>query len=89
MNSDDWKDIDSAPKDGGHILLFRPNIMFVGYWASGNCGWIISAPGLPHMQPDPTHWMELPREPNTSVDFEDIANLFDDILETGYEGDGI
>ena len=86
--------------------------MFVGYWASGNCGWIISAPGLPHMQPDPTHWMELPKEPNTSaysnqcsrkichdigtkpcnslcIDFEDIANSFDDILETGYNGDGI
>ena len=59
-----WKPIDTAPKDGYHILLYRPEIQFVGYWGGANSGWHLNAPGLPSMWPLPTHWMALPLPPH-------------------------
>lgn len=53
-----WMPIETAPRDGSHVLLWRPYIQFVGYWA--NAGWCHNAPGLPVMDPAPTHWMPLP-----------------------------
>lgn len=53
-----WNNIDTAPKDGSHILLYRPEICFVGYYCS--LGWCINAPNLPIMDPPPTHWTSLP-----------------------------
>jgi len=58
-----WKSITTAPKDGCHILLFRPEIQFIGYWGGINSGWRINTPGLPAMWPLPTHWMPLPPAP--------------------------
>lgn len=58
----DWQPIETAPKDGHHILLYRPEIQFVGYWpfaASVGEFWCINAPGMPYMNPPPTHWMPL------------------------------
>jgi len=55
--------IKTAPKDGSHLLLFRPEIQFTGYWGGSNSGWRINAPGLPAMWPLPTHWMSLPASP--------------------------
>ena len=49
-----WRPIETAPKDGSHVLLFRPEIVFCGYWSKK--GWTISAPGLPLMLPSATHW---------------------------------
>lgn len=54
-----WIDIESAPKDGNHIQLYKPEIQFVGYWATGCSKWIINAPGLPVMEPGPTLWRPL------------------------------
>lgn len=34
----EWQPIDTAPKNGNHVQLYRPEIQFVGYYggASGN-----------------------------------------------------
>ena len=58
-----WQPIETAPKDGHHILLYRPEIQFTGYYASGCDKWIINAPDLPVMYPPPTHWRPLPEPP--------------------------
>ena len=56
-----WRDIATAPRDGLHILLYRPRIQSVGYYSES--GWCINAPGLPLMLPPPTHWMPKPQDP--------------------------
>jgi len=62
-----WRPIDTAPRDGFHVLLYRPQIRFVGYWGGANSGWRHNAPGLDAVHPLPTHWMPLPAMPhNTS-----------------------
>ncbi len=61
----EWKPIDTAPKDGSHMLLYRPESQFVGYYGGANSGWRIDAPGLPAMFPLPTHWMPLQDLPIT------------------------
>lgn len=58
-----WRPIETAPKDGNHILLFRPHNRFVGYYGGAESGWRINAPGLPSMWPEPTHWQPLPEGP--------------------------
>lgn len=62
-----WQPIATAPQDGFHLLLYRADICFVGYYAAGG-DWVINAPGLPLMDPPPTHWMLLPKAPNPSRD---------------------
>ena len=59
-----WKRIETAPKKGFHVLLYRPKMQFIGYWGGANSGWRINAPGLPAMWPKPTHWMPLPETPD-------------------------
>jgi hypothetical protein len=59
-----WRPIETAPKDGSHILLYRPHIQFVGFYAPA--GWVVNAPGLPLMGKPPTHWMPLPDGPTES-----------------------
>ena len=58
-----WEPIETAPRDGSHILLFRAEIQYVGYYGGSKSGWIINAPELPLMRPLPTHWMPLPDAP--------------------------
>lgn len=54
-----WQPIETAPKDGSQILLYRPFIMFVGFF--GGSQWCYNAPAI--MRPPPTHWMPLPDAP--------------------------
>lgn len=58
-----WQPIETAPKDGSHVLLYRPEIQFIGYYGGDNSGWRINAPLLPSMFPIPTHWMPVPKPP--------------------------
>lgn len=62
-----WMPIETAPKDGRHILLYRPDIQFVGYYGGPNSGWRINAPDLPAVWPLPTHWMPEPPPPNPQI----------------------
>jgi len=73
----DWKPIETAPKNGSHILLFRPEIQFTGYWGGANSGWRINAPGLPSLWPVPTHWMPLPLNPERPASAGEGGNMLD------------
>jgi hypothetical protein len=68
----EWKTIDSAPRDGTHVLLFVEQKTIEGWWFEGDpfdsewqvvglsshgCG-CCSYPNKP-----PTHWMPLPKGP--------------------------
>jgi len=67
-----WQPIETAPKDGSHILLYRRGSQFVGYYGAANSNWYINTPGLLTMWPLPTHWMQLPPHPLDSERKEDI-----------------
>lgn len=58
-----WQPIDTAPENGEHVQLFRPNQQFVGYYGGPDSGWRHNAPGLEAIWPHPTHWMPLPAPP--------------------------
>lgn len=58
----DWKTIDSAPKDGTHVLLYGRGYIITGHYDDSpqignypNWRW-----GLTF---NPTHWMPLPKPP--------------------------
>ena len=61
-----WRPIATAPTDGSHVQLYRPEIQFVGYYGGADSGWRINAPGLPAMWPLPTHWAPLRKNPNAT-----------------------
>ena len=60
---DDWQPIETAPKDGTHVQLYRPEIQVTGYYAIRIAAWCVVAPGLPTMNEPPTHWQPLPAPP--------------------------
>lgn len=72
-----WQPIETAPKDGTHILLFCPNDepqIVVGYWLHDGSeiwdGWAFADEALSDIEPDgpnPTHWKEKPDTPDVSV----------------------
>lgn len=55
-----WRPIETAPKDGFHTLLYRPEIIYIGFWAT--VGWCANTRGCPTIE-SPTHWMPLPAPP--------------------------
>ena len=72
----DWRDIDTAPKDGTHILAYRlplgirftnlTNPPTVVHWFDDPCapGFYTSVNSIePEHSFDPTHWMPLPDPP--------------------------
>lgn len=56
----EWQPIETAPRDGTCVLLYRPEIIFSGYYGGAHAGWRHNAPTSPAMYPKPTHWMPLP-----------------------------
>lgn len=62
-----WQSIESAPKDGTHIMLYYGGYqcpMRVGHWAGWGGGiWRCSSTGYNILSSDPTHWMPLPPGP--------------------------
>ncbi len=62
-----WEPIETAPKDGTHILLYIEGIVIEGFYNNG--GWQggslsehgCGCCGSPN--DDPTHWMPLPDKP--------------------------
>lgn len=64
-----WLPIETAPRDGRHILLYDPfDHPCAGYWFSCEewSGWMYADELLADVKPDglkPTKWMPLPPEP--------------------------
>jgi len=65
----DWQPIETAPRDGSDIIVYRPKfdgdyipIVGVDYWFKGYT-W-----GRSRRDCQPTHWMPLPKPPVTSQD---------------------
>jgi hypothetical protein len=70
-----WRPIETAPKDGTRILLYRPDvrgehieIMVEGYWSnlpghSYGIGWRTPCFSFSGGKHDPTHWQPLPSPP--------------------------
>lgn len=67
--AEEWRPIETAPKDGSHIILWRRDIQAVGYYGAGCDDWVVvSLPAclfrhLGSRDTTPTHWMPLPASP--------------------------
>jgi hypothetical protein len=59
----DWQPIETAPKDGTHILFWDGDGMSVCYWVGRR--WDLVQTGAYAEDADcwPTHWMPLPEPP--------------------------
>lgn len=66
---DDWRTIDSAPKDGTPLLLYvrwgGKRYRTVGRWNSHQRAWLSEIFDTPIR---PTHWMPLPAPPGSDHD---------------------
>lgn len=61
----DWRDIDSAPKDGTRVLTHRQGFaesMAVAWWHESELEWVAVHGSY---WPEPTHWMPLPPAPKS------------------------
>ena len=67
-----WRtDLENAPKDGAHILIYAGGEQFVAFWdvsiEEGDGQWVIArSPGMAFIVRNPTHWMPLPAEPEVA-----------------------
>jgi Protein of unknown function (DUF551) len=63
----EWKPIETGPKDGSEVLVYGRGNYTVAYWDRGEwrdvgeIGWA----GMYGDGNQPTHWMPLPKAPNT------------------------
>jgi hypothetical protein len=59
---DEWQPIETAPKNGEHILVFAGNYQYV--MRMGSFGFhLITSPATILPPYKPTHWMPLPEPP--------------------------
>lgn len=60
----EWRDIETAPKDGSFILLATPKGRIAdGFWSLVYGVW-----SWPYVMVEPTHWMPLPTPPKRSME---------------------
>lgn len=64
----EWQPIETAPKDGDHILLFIPGYGYEVYTGAVHAGSICYLDNGCDFEPEaedhyPTHWMPLPQTP--------------------------
>ena len=75
--TDNWKPIETAPKDGEIILLSQPSkSMGSGWWDEEKQCWqsvVESVEGMCTYYPDflPTFWLPYPKPPNSTVKKDD------------------
>lgn len=60
--AEEWPPIETAPKDGTPILLYRRG-QYTGYYGGADSGWRFNDPLKTGMWPLPTHWRPLPPPP--------------------------
>lgn len=63
----EWRDIESAPKDGGLILVAEPPFAVSAVWRHIYQAWMTPTEGTGWVKviARPTHWMPLPDPPTT------------------------
>ena len=62
----EWKPIETAPKDGTHVLVMtKDRIVQIAYCGDGEFWWRAFEHG--QIYPQPTHWMPLPDPPKLKV----------------------
>jgi hypothetical protein len=63
MRTNSWQDIATAPKDGTRVLVYIGHAfgLLIARWDSNAEEWVDDEPFAP--DPQPTHWMPLPAEP--------------------------
>lgn len=70
----DWREIESAPRDGTHILLWWPHwyhTPITGYYCyKKEFRWVSRYDLNTQHEYTPTHWMPLPQPPNAAGDLE-------------------
>jgi hypothetical protein len=78
-----WQPIETAPKDGGSILLATPKgRMADGFWSPVYGVW-----SWPYVMVEPTHWMPLPGRPSAqgqpapSVPIDSIGKLLTQAMD--------
>jgi hypothetical protein len=63
----EWQPIETAPKDGQPILVWRDSGVHIMRWRirrdDGNGFWDEWHVGVRHLKIQPTHWMPLPEPP--------------------------
>jgi len=60
-----WQPIDTAPQDGDIFLLWEPDGHYVvGFYHFKRKAWVSLAGDDPNDELKPSHWMDLPPEPN-------------------------
>lgn len=69
LRAQTWKSIETAPKNGTHVILWygppAAGGYLIGAWLQPP-GYVAHwCDGRPKIGPDPTHWMPLPTPPNT------------------------
>jgi len=57
-----WQPIETAPKDGTEIIVYRPDAGVFGAFYSDEC-WFCTYSGEDFSLEPPTHWMHLPPPP--------------------------
>ena len=59
----EWQHIDTAPKDGSHILCYDGKYIRAVYWNDGNQNWDHLSDAYESVRYFATHWMPLPKPP--------------------------
>lgn len=72
LSSPTWQPIETAPKDGGDVLLFWPldgldhaafSRIKIGWWSERQSDWIWQDRAVRTYSEPPTHWQPLPAPP--------------------------
>lgn len=77
-----WQDISTAPKDGSHVLLYRPEIQFIGYYAEA--GWCTVSDGGSKILRAPTHWRHKYPDPRDweTIDWQQVSDNIVDMIKS-------
>lgn len=61
----EWQPIETAPKDGRHILVYSNDRIISAYWSFSAEDWAEVLHG--DIMHSPTHWQPLPKPPQEEI----------------------